>query len=63
MSRFANLADKPKVKPKPEPQSAAPSHEQGVAATASVSNPSRSNSRAGRKACQSALNIDPLIGV
>ncbi|KUR75220.1 ribbon-helix-helix domain-containing protein [Novosphingobium sp. Fuku2-ISO-50] len=50
MSRFANLADKPKVKPKPEPQSAAPSHEQGVAATASVSNPSRSNSRAGRKA-------------
>jgi hypothetical protein len=50
MSRFANLADKPKVRPKPQPQSAAPRIEDAPAETATNAAPPRSNSRAGRKA-------------
>jgi hypothetical protein len=50
MSRFANLADKPKASPKPQPQPAAPGLEQGANATASLGALPRSNSRAGRKA-------------
>jgi hypothetical protein len=50
MSRFANLADKPKASPKPQTQPTVPSHEDGAASTASVASPSRSNCRTGRKA-------------
>ena len=50
MSRFANLADKPKASPTSQPQPAAPGKEEGATATASVNAPVRSNSRAGRKA-------------
>lgn len=49
MSRFANLADKAKISPKSQPQSAAFGHEESAAAKASISTPPRSNSRAGRK--------------
>ncbi len=48
MSRFANLADKPKVSTNPQP--AAPDNEDAVAKTVSISAPPRPNSRAGRKA-------------
>ncbi|MDE1918759.1 MAG: hypothetical protein KGJ57_22040 [Sphingomonadales bacterium] len=50
MSRFANLADKPKVSPKAQPQPATPGLEEGASKTASFGTKSRSNSRAGRKA-------------
>jgi hypothetical protein len=50
MSRFANLADKPKANPKSQTQPTVPSHEDGAASTASGASPSRSNSRTGRKA-------------
>ncbi|MDE1918890.1 MAG: hypothetical protein KGJ57_17715 [Sphingomonadales bacterium] len=50
MSRFANLADKPKASPKSQPQPAVSGIEEGVTASASVSPPPRSRSRAGRKA-------------
>lgn len=50
MSRFANLADKPKVSPKPQHKPAAPDNEKAIATTVSISAPPRSNSRAGRKA-------------
>lgn len=50
MSRFANLADKHKASPKPQLQPAVSGNEEGVAATAAISTPPRSNSRAGRKA-------------
>ncbi|MBN9146184.1 MULTISPECIES: ribbon-helix-helix domain-containing protein [unclassified Novosphingobium] len=50
MSRFANLADKPKASPKSQHQPAAPGNEEGAAATTSVSTPPKSNSRVGRKA-------------
>jgi hypothetical protein len=50
MSRFANLADKPKASPKPQPQSAARGIEDAPAETATHGAPPRSNSRAGRKA-------------
>ena len=50
MSRFANLSDKPKASPKPQHQSVVLGIEEAVAATASISTPPRSNSRAGRKA-------------
>lgn len=50
MSRFANLADKPKPSPKPQPQPAAPRVDEGATSAAAVSVPPRSNSRAGRKA-------------
>lgn len=50
MSRFASLADKPKVSPKPQHKPAVPDHEEAVTATASASKPARSKSRAGRKA-------------
>lgn len=50
MSRFANLADKPKASPKSQPQPAAPGIEEGGTATALVSTSPQSNSRAGRKA-------------
>lgn len=50
MSRFANLADKPKPSPKPHPQSVAPSNGECADAIASGSTPTRSKSRTGRKA-------------
>ena len=50
MSRFANLADKPKVSPKSQPQPVVPDSEMGDTATALVSTSPKSNSRAGRKA-------------
>jgi len=50
MSRFANLADKPKASPKPQPQPTILGNEDGTTATASPGAPLRSNSRAGRKA-------------
>jgi hypothetical protein len=50
MSRFANLADKPKASEKSHAQPSAPYIEAGAAPSTSVSNPPRSSSRAGRKA-------------
>jgi len=50
MSRFANLADKPKASPKSQPESAILGNEDGANATASLRTTPRSNSRAGRKA-------------
>ena len=50
MSRFSNLADKPKVSPKSQPQPVVPRVEEGATATASLGALPRSNSRAGRKA-------------
>ena len=49
VSRFANLADKPKTKPK---QAAAPlaNDVEGAATSSAISTSPRSNSRAGRKA-------------
>ena len=49
MSRFANLADKPKASPKSQTQSTVPGHYDGAASTASMASTSRSNSRSGRK--------------
>jgi hypothetical protein len=46
MSRFANLADKPKV----DAQPSAPGIKADVRASVSVNAPTKSNSRAGRKA-------------
>ena len=50
MSRFANLADKPKASPKSQTQSTVPDNQEAAAATASICTRPRSNSRAGRKA-------------
>ena len=50
MSRFANLADKPKASSKPQARLAVPDNEEAVAASMSISTSPRSNSRAGRKA-------------
>lgn len=50
MSRFANLADKPKASPKSQPQPATLGPEEGATAIASFGTQPRSNSRAGRKA-------------
>lgn len=50
MSRFANLADKSKASPKPQPEPAMPGNEDGANTTASLRTTPRSNSRAGRKA-------------
>jgi len=50
MSRFANLADKPKASLKPQPESAAPGNEAGATATPLLGAPPKSKSRAGRKA-------------
>lgn len=50
MSRFANLADKPKVTPNSHPQTAVSGLEESVATSAPVTTPPRSNSRSGRKA-------------
>jgi hypothetical protein len=50
MSRFANLADRPKVSPKPQHKPAVPDNEEAVVASMSNSTTPRSNSRAGRKA-------------
>lgn len=50
MSRFANLADKPKASIKSQPQSATPGVETGSTATESIGVQPKSNSRAGRKA-------------
>lgn len=49
MSRFANLADKPKASSKSQIQPTVPGHEDGAASAAPVASTSRSNSRAGRK--------------
>jgi hypothetical protein len=50
MSRFANLADKPKTSPKSQPQPAAlGADEDAATATASFKTSPRLNSRAGRK--------------
>lgn len=50
MSRFANLADKPKASPKSQPTPVMPGGEDGADATASIRTTPRSNSRTGRKA-------------
>jgi hypothetical protein len=50
MSRFANLADKPKVSPERHPQTGVSGIEEDLAVSASSKASSRSNSRAGRKA-------------
>lgn len=50
MSRFANLADKPKASPKLQAESAMLGNEDGANATASPRTTPRSNSRVGRKA-------------
>lgn len=50
MSRFANLADKPKASLKSQTQPVALGTEEGATATASLGAMPRSNSRAGRKA-------------
>ena len=50
MSRFANLADKPKASSKSRAQPCAPDIEAGTAPSTSISAERRSNSRAGRKA-------------
>jgi len=46
MSRFANLADKPKASPTPQHKPAVPDNEGAVATTVSISAPPRSNSLA-----------------
>jgi len=63
MSRFANLADKPKVSPKPQHKPAVPDNEEAVAATASVSTPPRSNSRAGRKAIAGYFSLEMSLAM
>jgi hypothetical protein len=63
MSRFANLADKPKVSPKTQPQPAAPGPEEGATATASFGTRSRSNSRAGRKAIAAYFSPDMSLAM
>lgn len=50
MSRFANLADKSKASPNPQPTSGARGKDEGATATPLLGAPPRSNSRAGRKA-------------
>lgn len=63
MSRFANLADKPKVSPKLQPQPAAPSNEEAAAATVSVSTPPRSSSRVGLKAIAAYFSPEMSLAV
>jgi hypothetical protein len=63
MSRFANLADKPKSSPKPQPESAAPGNEECAGATASISTPPRSNSRAGRKAIAGYFSLEMSLAM
>jgi len=50
MSRFANLADKPTASPKPQARLAELSIEEGDVTAAPTATPTRSTSRAGRKA-------------
>lgn len=50
MSRFANLADKPKASNKSRLEPTTPSLEEGTTVRASLVAPPRPNSRAGRKA-------------
>lgn len=49
MSRFANLADKPKASTKSQPQPATPGVETGSTALELIDAQRKSNSRAGRK--------------
>lgn len=50
MSRFANLADKPKASPKSNPEPSATGVEAGATSTTSIITAPKPNSRAGRKA-------------
>jgi len=63
MSRFANLADKPKASPKSQARLAVPDNEEAVAATASVGAPARSNSRAGRKAIAGYFSLEMSLAM
>lgn len=50
MSRFANLADKTKASPKPQPEPAVTGIDDGIKASSTSKAPPNSNSRTGRKA-------------
>ena len=50
MSRFANLADKPKASPKPQPKHAVAGIAEAATTSRSTNTPARCNSRTGRKA-------------
>lgn len=63
MSRFANLADKPKASPKPPARLAVPGSEEAVAASISISTPPRSNSRAGRKAIAGYFSLEMSLAM
>lgn len=63
MSRFANLADKPKVSPKVQPKSAAPGFEDAPAETATHAAPQRSNSRTGRKAIAGYFSLEMSLAM
>ncbi|MBN9146008.1 MULTISPECIES: ribbon-helix-helix domain-containing protein [unclassified Novosphingobium] len=63
MSRFANLADKPKPSPKPRSQPAAPGNEEHAGATVSISTLPRSNSRAGRKAIAGYFSLEMSLAM
>jgi hypothetical protein len=63
MSRFANLADKPKVSPKSQPQCTAPGNEEAAATTASAKTSPRPNSRAGRKAIAGYFSLEMSLAM
>lgn len=63
MSRFANLADKPKASPKSQPQPTMPDIEEAATATVSPGAPPRSNSRSGRKAIAGYFSLDMSLAM
>jgi len=63
MSRFANLADKPKASQKPQAQLAVPGNEECASATVSISTQPRSNSRAGRKAIAGYFSLEMSLAM
>jgi len=63
LSRFANLADKPKANSKLQPQSDAPDIEEGAAAPTPFGAPSRSNSRSGRKAIAGSFSPEMSLAM
>jgi hypothetical protein len=63
MSRFANLADKPKAIPKPQARLAVPGSDEAVPVSMSISTPPRSNSRAGRKAIAGYFSLEMSLAM
>jgi hypothetical protein len=63
MSRFANLADKPKASIKSQPQPAKPGIETGSTATASAGATPRLNSRSGRKAIAGYFSLEMSLAM